>query len=257
MFSVNKEQINCEFENYVDKFSPINDQQKLKLTHIKMVAKNCFDIAEIECPDYKDLAWLIGICHDIGRFEQVKKYGTFKDENSVDHAQLSNQILFKKGLLDKFFIHVKCNKTEKEQIFDIIKNAVWFHNKIEIDKSLDGLCMLMCKIIRDADKIDIMRVCAMDEPFVVYGGTKDEIQCSKISKDVFELAKFKRAIPYKLRKSLADDVICHLVFIYDINFDASLRLIKDQGYYYKMINFKFKDYLSQERFRQLCAQLPI
>ena len=43
-----------------------------------------------------------GLLHDIGRFEQVRRYGTFVDSVSVDHAALGADLLFREGLLDRF-----------------------------------------------------------------------------------------------------------------------------------------------------------
>lgn len=153
------------------------------------------------------------------------------------------------------FFQLKPRPQSSQSLQDVIKNAIYYHNKLEIDPSLDELTTLMCKIIRDADKIDIMRVCCQDNPVTVYGGTKDQIEASKISQDVYEFALKKQSVPYKMRKTLADDVVCHLAFIYDINFKSSLQLIKEQGYYNQMLDFHFTDPQSQSQFSKLKSQV--
>ena len=40
--------------------------------------------------------------HDIGRFEQIRRFGTFNDVQSVDHAEFGADLLFKEGLIRKF-----------------------------------------------------------------------------------------------------------------------------------------------------------
>ena len=40
--------------------------------------------------------------HDIARFEQVKRYHTFVDRNSVNHGELGVKILFEEGLIRNF-----------------------------------------------------------------------------------------------------------------------------------------------------------
>ena len=40
--------------------------------------------------------------HDIGRFEQIRRFGTFNDAQSVDHAEFGADLLFKEGLIRKF-----------------------------------------------------------------------------------------------------------------------------------------------------------
>lgn len=42
-----------------------------------------------------DIATLIGLLHDIARFEQYTKYHTFKDAESIDHGDLGAEILKK------------------------------------------------------------------------------------------------------------------------------------------------------------------
>ena len=42
--------------------------------------------------DERDLAWFTGLLHDVGRFEQLRNYGTFIDAESIDHAVYGAQI---------------------------------------------------------------------------------------------------------------------------------------------------------------------
>ena len=63
------------FNTYVSKYNPEDEKIKLKIEHIQRVAKNANDIAEnlkLSKEDI-DLAWLIGLLHDIGRFEEAVK----------------------------------------------------------------------------------------------------------------------------------------------------------------------------------------
>lgn len=77
------------FNQYVSHYDPNVPRICLKITHIKHVTSNSRQIAEMLglLPEDQDLAELIGLLHDIGRFEQVRKYNTFSDKNSVNHAE--------------------------------------------------------------------------------------------------------------------------------------------------------------------------
>ena len=44
-------------------------------------------------------AYIVGLLHDIGRFEQVRIYNTFRDAESVNHAQFSADLLFRDGMI--------------------------------------------------------------------------------------------------------------------------------------------------------------
>ena len=65
-----------EFAEYVKNYDIKNDKIRLKVEHIErvsQVAKKLATKLELEDEDIK-LAELIGLLHDIGRFEQLKRY---------------------------------------------------------------------------------------------------------------------------------------------------------------------------------------
>ena len=92
-----------------------------------------------------EIATLIGLLHDIARFEQYTRYHTFKDAESVDHGDLGVEILNKD--LHKYI--------DTDKYDELIKIAVKNHNKYKIEDGLTQEQELFAKIIRDADKIDI------------------------------------------------------------------------------------------------------
>lgn len=94
-----------EFDKYVSNYNPEHPRIKLKIEHIKRVAKNSKKLAKsLNLPKEKqDLAELIGIFHDLGRFEQVRIADTFSDKDSgINHAELSNKVLFDDGLIRNY-----------------------------------------------------------------------------------------------------------------------------------------------------------
>ena len=86
------------FERYVERFDPQDPKIALKVEHTWRVADLAEKIArsllEGASPEYVDLAWLLGLLHDVGRFEQVRRYGTFNDAASTSHAALGARVLF-------------------------------------------------------------------------------------------------------------------------------------------------------------------
>ena len=111
------------------------------------------------------LAELIGLLHDIGRFEQVRIYNTFVDKISVNHGEMGVKVLFEDGLIEKF--------VETREYDNIIKTAILNHNKGIIDSDVSGKELEFCKIIRDADKTDICYILLTDSFENIYG--KDDI----------------------------------------------------------------------------------
>ena len=113
------------FVEYVKNYDIKNDRIKLKIEHIERVSQIAKKLAtklELEEEDIK-LAELIGLLHDIGRFEQVKIYDTFVDKNSINHGEFGIHILFNKkdGIIRNFI--------EDKQYDKIIEKAILNHNK--------------------------------------------------------------------------------------------------------------------------------
>jgi putative nucleotidyltransferase with HDIG domain len=149
---IDRKKIISVFENYVKDYDQDDARIKLKIEHTYRVAKLCVQIAESLNLTEEDieLSWLIGMLHDIGRFEQLENYGTFIDAKSINHAQYGADILFEKQLIREFI--------EGSSYDDIIQAAIWYHNVYKLPDNLDERTKLFCNLIRDADKIDILKV---------------------------------------------------------------------------------------------------
>lgn len=112
--------INHQFFDFVLKYDTSDDNIIRKIIHTFTVADTCFTIACKLNLNEKDrnLAYLSGILHDIGRFEQWKLYHTYNDKQSVDHGDLSYE------LCDKFDLSM----IDAEDL-KTVKLAVKYHTK--------------------------------------------------------------------------------------------------------------------------------
>lgn len=88
------------------------------------------------------------LLHDTARYLQFHAFGTFRDSESFDHADCAVEIIQKQGWLETL--------PEEEQ--QNILTAVRLHNKREVPKSLTGTEADLAHIVRDADKLDILRI---------------------------------------------------------------------------------------------------
>lgn len=87
------------FKEYVKKYNPEDEKIKLKIAHIERVSQIARKIAIQQNLSEEDieLAELIGLLHDIGRFEQVRLYHTFVDKDSINHGECGVKALFEVG----------------------------------------------------------------------------------------------------------------------------------------------------------------
>lgn len=247
---INIEKVNKKFDEYVSNFNVGQGRIKLKIEHIKRVAKISTQIAQ-----YLDLnkeqtalAEAIGIFHDIGRFKQVEMYDTFSDKDSTNHAELGVKILFEDNLIDEFEIEEKYKK--------IIKIAVINHNRDKIEEGLTEEENLFCKIIRDADKLDIYYVlCNYDFESAFW---YNDFDCKEISHKIMKEFKQLHRVIYKDIKTSADQIAVPFAYTYDLNFDFSLKYLKEKQYLNRFTELVYENFKSQkvhEQTRELLEEI--
>ena len=96
---MNRQRAIKAFQDYTSHYDATDEKVKLKIDHTYRVSSLCQQIAVQSGfdKDETELAWLTGMLHDVGRFEQLRRYGTFMDAQSIDHAEFGADILFKEG----------------------------------------------------------------------------------------------------------------------------------------------------------------
>lgn len=201
-----------EFKKYFETFDIKNENIYRKYTHSLRVMNFSLEIAKsLKLNDEMiKLSGLIGLLHDIGRFEQWTQYGTYSDLKSIDHAELGVEILKKDNYINDYI------KDENAQ--SIILTAIFEHNKYSTSENLTSTELLFANIIRDADKLDIM-----------------EKQGNTITTDIIAhpesiQAIFERRCCVKNKFfNESDKVLTTLCFVFDINFPYSFQYIKDKN----------------------------
>ena len=232
------------FKEYVKEYDIKDEKIKLKIAHIERVAQIAKKLAEdlkLSEEDIK-LAELIGLLHDIGRFEQARKYNTFVDKDSINHGEYGVKILFEDRLIKKF---IKDNQYD-----EIIKLAILNHNKNDIEEGLNEEEKLHAKIIRDADKIDIFYILTVDYKKAIWESS--DLSNDKITDEIYREFIEDKVINYKERKTSADILVSHFAYVYDFNFKETKQIILKNNYLdllYK--RFKFNNKETEERYNKI------
>lgn len=221
------------FDNYLKRFNLDDNNIRLKYDHSCRVMHLTSKYARnLGFSDYDvKLASLIGLLHDIGRFEQLKTYDSFYDKETIDHADLGVKILFEDGLIKKFW--------DNKKDYELIEFAIKNHNKKNISKCNNKDYIKQAKLIRDVDKIDIMYIYGVTDELKIRG-THD-----KISDEVLENIRQHKIISYEMTKNDNDKIALSFAFAFDINYDECL------GEFKKYLN-KFYDKLTyKEEFDEI------
>lgn len=164
----------------------------------------------------RDLASLIALLHDIARFRQWTDYKTFKDKDSFDHGDEGEKILFEEGEIKNYI----CDKED----YDIIRKAVRNHNKYIIEDGLSERELLHSKIVRDADKIDILYAFSTNRLLEI---DNDD---SPINEEVRKQFYKHESIDRKIVKSVNDRAVAKFSLIFDLYYDYSLERVYSEKY---------------------------
>lgn len=231
VIELNKEKIKTAFNAYVSKYDAENPKIRLKIDHTFRVADLCERIAKDIAVD-KNIAWLCGMLHDFGRFEQVRRYNTFSDADSVDHAELGADLLFKDCFLDYFGVQFD------EEGMQILEKAVRNHSTYRLGSELNEIEIVYCNILRDADKIDIFRV-NCDTPLEkIYNISSEELRRSPVSDEVKQCFIKRTAVLRKLKQYPADYVVGHICLTFELVYPLSKIIAHEQGYVDNLLSFQ-------------------
>lgn len=237
------------FHRYVEPYDAGNPRIALKVEHTLRVAELANRIAadsgftEAGC----DVAWLCGLLHDLGRFEQLRRWDTFNDSNSVDHAALGARILFGEDPVafataepgDDFFArHNRAAGSIRAFCADpaldgMIRAAVAHHSDFRLPDALDVRTRAICDVVRDADKLDILRVTCIDTVETVLGVSEEKLLASTVSPAVEEAFFAHRTVARAERETPADYLVSLACFTYELVYPASLAIGLEQGFLFQ------------------------
>ena len=217
-----------EFERYLDGYDRNDDKVKLKIVHTYGVTEYSRQIAErLKLPDEdRELAQLIGLLHDIGRFEQLKRFDSFEPD-TMDHASFGVQILFSEGMIRNF--------AEKDSWDGIIRTAIARHSDFRLTGITDSRTLMHARIIRDADKLDNCRVKLEDTIETILGVSAEEVGRDSVSPEVMAQFCRKESILSSIRRTKMDYWLSYLAYFFDINYKVSWDIIREHDYVARLI----------------------
>lgn len=224
------ERLSGWYRRYAESFCngdrQLTDAVRLKQDHTRRVVQEVRDLCESLGLDRRrtSLASIAALFHDVARFEQFKRFRTFADNRSVNHAELGISILGEARLLDAL----------APVDAQAIACAIRHHNAAAVPGGLDDEGLLLCRLLRDADKIDIYRV------VVEYDATSDPARNEivrlgipegvRVTPEVCARVLRREPVPYDMVSTIADFQLIQLGWVFDLNFSHSLRRVKERRY---------------------------
>jgi HD superfamily phosphohydrolase YqeK len=196
----------------------------LKIDHTARVCENiCLLGRSIHLTDEQiRVAEAVGLLHDVGRFAQYRRYRTFNDRQSANHAVLGINVLEAAAVLDDLAAG------EKTRIID----AVRFHNAPALPRNRPPETTLFIKLIRDADKLDIWKVFA---DFFRYDQRPERAIVQNLPDDpgwseaMVAAIVEKRTADFGDMKTLNDFRLLQLSWVFDLNFNETSVQAQKRG----------------------------
>lgn len=217
------------FKEYLQNYDCTNDKIRLKIIHTYGVVSQSTEIARRMQLSEEDtqLAQHIALLHDIGRFEQLKRFDSFEPD-TMDHAAYGIQILFDEHMIRRFI--------PEHDWDDIIRTAIEKHSGYQLEGITDERTLLHAKLIRDADKLDNCRVKLTDDPETFMGTAADAIGMQDISPAIYNTVFENRCVLSQDRKTAMDYWCAYIAYFYDINFKESMEIIAENDYLAKTVH---------------------
>ena len=212
------------FEAYLDEYDRADDKIHLKIVHTYGVVDAAEDIARRMGLGEEDvqLAKVIGLLHDIGRFEQIKRFDSF-EPGTMEHAVYGAQLLFGPEKMIRRFV--------KDDRFDsLICTAIEKHSDFKLEEITDERTLLHAKLIRDADKLDNCRVKLEESMETLLGVDEKGVGEGVIAPKVWESCMAKESVLSSDRVSKVDYWISYIAQYYDINFPETYEIMREHDY---------------------------
>jgi hypothetical protein len=173
------------------------------------------------------LATLAGLCHDVGRFPQYRRFRTFRDPASVNHGLLGVVAMARAGGLAWL----------PPEDRHMVRLAVAVHNRKTLPSAVaarDDDAGTLVRIVRDADKLDIIRI--MIEHFkqpgpkdpVVFLGLPDDPE--GFNTDILAAIESGQTGRYEAMTTTNDFALLLLSWVNAMEFARTRRLFFERGH---------------------------
>ena len=228
---IDRQKALAAFEEYTSNYDISDEKVRLKIEHTYRVCELCEGIAKASGFDDNEIeiAWLTGLLHDVGRFEQLKRYGTFVDAESIDHAEFGADILFKENKIRDY--------VDDASEDELLEKSVRCHSAYRVPEHYTEREKKFANLLRDADKIDILKVNILFPLEEIYNVTTQELKNCTVTPEVMQAFHEGHAVLRALKKTPVDNVVGHISLVYELVYPVSTQIMYEQGYLEKLMDF--------------------
>lgn len=227
MININK--ATTQFNQFLKQFDTNDPKIKLKIIHTFGVVQYTKEVCKrMNCSiEDTNLALIIALLHDIGRFEQARLYDSF-EPTTMNHAHYGCIYLFDQGHIREY--------VEETTYDEIIYKAIYHHSDYQLDTSMDDKTLFFCHLIRDTDKLDNCRVKLEDDIEILLNETKEQVGSETINEVVWNSCLHYQSVYLLDRKEKIDYWVSYIAYFFDIHFKESFQIIYENDFVSKIIH---------------------
>lgn len=242
---IDRQRALAAFQEYTGKYDITDEKVKLKIDHTYRVCALCEQIAAQSGFDEDEirLSWLTGLLHDVGRFEQLRRYGTFIDAQSIDHAEFGADILFREGKIRDY--------VEDASEDELLEKAVRCHSAYRVPEDYTPREKRFADLLRDADKIDIVKVNVIVPIEEIYNVTTYDLTHCSVTEEVLQAFYEEHCILRNLKRTPVDNVVGHISLVYELVYPVSCQIVQKQGYLHQLMDFHSELPKTNEQFAKI------
>ncbi len=225
------------FQSYVDRFLDLDPEGvrniELKRNHTARVVTYAALIADGEGLTSKECAQLLCAAqlHDVGRFPQYRRWRTFRDSDSDNHARLSLEVIREEQLLRNY---------SPEDRYTI-EEAVRLHNVKVLPATTAVAVKRLASYLRDADKLDIW--------YVVLEYYRQPVDCQasavglglpdrpEVTPACLAALAQGQVVPLEQAQVLNDFRLMQISWVYDLQSKTARRILAEKQYLEQLAAF--------------------
>ena len=236
------------FAEYTSHYNAADPKVKLKIDHTYRVAALCERIATAFLPPQDvDLAWLCGLFARCGPVRAAAPLRHVYRRLFIDHALMSVTVLFEEGRLRDYIAG-----TDEDAL---LRTAIRLHNAYRLPEEMDDRTRMFCQILRDADKIDILRVNVETPMEQIYNVSTEALRQSPVSPAVLDAFYEHHCVLRTLNHYPADNAVGHARLYLSCAAPKASRAVAEQGWLWKLLDFKTENPDTAKAFCRMKAEM--
>ncbi len=208
MTAIDRDRARAAFKSYTDAYDATNPRIALKIEHTYHVAEACDAVAREQgwSSEDIDLAWLCGLLHDMGRLSSCDAGTPLRTPRARAMRRWASRPFWRESADAPAVTSIR-DFIDDPAEDELIRASIAYHSDFRLPAQLDVRTRSFCDIVRDGDKIDIMRTIADSTVDTILKVDEDAFLASRFSAPTLAAFDERRCVTRDERDEPADFLV--------------------------------------------------